>query len=76
MLQDRLADAQLLELPDIKISSEVPEPLIVADDAQLLAQALNNLCANAFKYTTPGGWIKVIARRQAAGVEMMLSKKS
>ena len=55
MLQVRLADAHLPELPDIKISSEVPEQLIVAGDAQLLAQALNNLCANAFKYTTPGG---------------------
>ena len=71
MLEDRLADAHLLELPNVRISSELHENLFVQGDAQLLAQAFNNLCGNAFKYTAPGGWISVNARRHALGVEVL-----
>ena len=45
-------------------------------DAQLLAQAFNNLCGNAFKYTAPGGWISVNARRHALGVEVLWSNST
>ena len=73
MLEERLADSHLLELSDVKISSSVQEHLIVQGDAQLLAQALNNLCGNAFKYTAPGGWITVSAGRHSSGVEVRWS---
>ena len=71
MLEERLADAHLLELPDVRISSELRENLVVQGDAQLLAQAFNNLCGNAFKYTAPGGWIRVSANPHALGVEVL-----
>ena len=71
MLEERLADAHLLELPDVRISCELHDNLVVQGDAQLLAQAFNNLCGNAFKYTAPGGWISVSAQHHALGVEVL-----
>jgi two-component system heavy metal sensor histidine kinase CusS len=71
MLEERLADAHLLELPDVQIFSELSVNLVVQGDAQLLAQAFNNLCGNAFKYTAPGGWISVSAQHHALGVEVL-----
>ena len=76
MLQERLADAQLLGLQDVRISSELAQQLVVQGDEQLLGQALNNLCGNAFKYTPPGGWIRVRARVASAGVEVLWSNNT
>ena len=76
MLEERLADAHLLELPDVRISSEMHENLVVQGDAQLLVQAFNNLCGNAFKYTAPGGWISVSAHHHALGVEVLWSNST
>lgn len=76
MLQGRLADAQLLELQDVRISSELEKHLVVQGDEQLLGQALNNLCGNAFKYTPTGGWIRVRARVASTGVEVMWSNNT
>ncbi len=76
LLNERLADAQLLDLKNISISSEVPENLVVQADAQMLGQALNNLCSNAFKYTQPGGWINVLARQSPLGIEIFISNST
>ena len=76
MLEERLADAQLLELPDVRISSELEANTVVQGDAQLLAQVVNNLCGNAFKYTQPGGWIRVRARTMISGVEVLWSNST
>ena len=76
MLQERLADAQLLELQDVRISSDLEQQLVVQGDEQLLGQVLNNLCRNAFKYTLPDGWIRVRARADTSGVEVLWSNSS
>ena len=76
MLQERLADAQLFELQDVRISSDLEQQLVVQGDEQLLGQALNNLCSNAFKYTLPGGWIRVRARVDTSGVELLWSNST
>lgn len=76
MLQERLADANLLELRDVRISSDLAAHAVVQGDEQLLGQVLNNLCGNAFKYTHPGGWIHVQARAAASGVEVLWSNST
>ena len=76
MLQERLADANLLELRDVRISSDLAAQAVVQGDEQLLGQVLNNLCGNAFKYTPPGGWIHVQARAAASGVEVLWSNST
>ena len=76
MLQERLADANLLELQDVKISSDLAPHAVVQGDEQLLGQVLNNLCGNAFKYTPPGGWIHVQVRAASSGVEMLWSNST
>ena len=76
MLDERLADAQLLELPDVTISSELDAHAVIQGDEQLLAQVLNNLCGNAYKYTPPGGWIRVCARTLTSGVEVLWSNST
>ena len=76
MLQERLADIALLDLPNIRVLSDLAPRLVVQGDTQLMAQALNNLCGNAFKYTVPGGWITVQARALALGVEVVWSNST
>ena len=76
MLQERLADAQWLDLQDVRISSELAQQLVVQCDEQLLGQVLNNLCGNAFKYTPPGGWIRVSSRAVTSGVEVLWSNST
>ena len=75
MLQERLADAQLLELQDVRISNDLEQQLVVQGDEQLLGQALNNLCRNAFKYTLPDGWIRVRARRHVGGGSALVEQQ-
>ena len=76
MLQERLADAHLLELPELRISAELAARMVVRGDEQLLGQLLNNLCGNAFKYTPPGGWIRVRAHAVSDGVEVLWSNST
>ena len=76
MLSERLADAQLLGLQNITISSELPAHAFVQADEQLLGQVLNNLCSNAFRYTPAGGWIKVRARVLPTGVTIFMANSA
>lgn len=76
MLQERLADANLLELQDVRISSDLAAHAVVQGDEQLLGQVLNNLCGNAFKYTPPSGWMRVQARAASSGVEVLWSNST
>ena len=70
MLNERLADAQMLEL-DATLAAEVEPGLRLQADEQLLGQVLNNVLGNAFRYTPPGGRIGVRARSTPAGVEVL-----
>ena len=80
LLQERLADALMLDLPAVRISSDLAPRAVVLGDAQLLGQAVNNLCSNAFKYTPPGGWIQVRVQVQmqaaSSGVEVLWSNST
>lgn len=48
MVQERLADANLLELQHVRIASDLVPHAVVQGDEQLLGQVLYNLCGNAF----------------------------
>jgi heavy metal sensor kinase len=69
MLDERIADAQMLEL-EATVAADVEPGLRLQADEQLLAQVLNNVLGNAIRYTPPGGRIGVDARSTAAGVEV------
>lgn len=76
LVQDCVADAQMLEGPSPRLSMAVPDGLRVQADEQLLSQVLHNLASNAFKYTPTGGWITIAARALGAGVEVVFSNSS
>jgi signal transduction histidine kinase len=69
MLDERIADAQMLEL-EATVAADVEPGLRLQADEQLLAQVLNNVLGNAIRYTPPGGRIGVDARSTATGVEV------
>jgi signal transduction histidine kinase len=75
MLNDRLADARMLDL-EVAIAAGVQDGLRLQADEQLLAQVLNNVLGNAIRYTLVGGRIRVQARSTAAGVEVLFSNMS
>jgi signal transduction histidine kinase len=60
-----LADAHRAEAESLGIGLEVeaPEGLHASVDAQLVARAIENLLANAFRHTPPGKRIRLSARR-------------
>jgi heavy metal sensor kinase len=72
MLNERFADAQMLEL-DATLTAEVEAGLRLQADEQLLGQVLNNVLGNAFRYTPPGGRIGVRARSTPTGVEVLFT---
>lgn len=76
MLKELLNDAQMLDLQDVTISSDLGDHIAVHADEQLVGQLLNNLCSNAFKYTPAGGWIKAKVRTLPTGVEVLLSNSA
>jgi len=75
MLNDRLADARMLEL-DVDIAADIQDGLRLQADEQLLGQVLNNVLGNAIRYTPAGGRIEVRARSTPAGVEVLFSNTS
>lgn len=75
MLNDRLADARMLEL-DVDIAADIQDGLRLQADEQLLGQVLNNVLGNAIRYTPAGGRIEIRARSTPAGVEVLFSNTS
>ena len=54
---DGLSDGE--ENPDIFISSDIEEGIIMLVDQTLYMRLIINLIDNALKYNTPGGWVKL-----------------
>ena len=76
-LHERIDEAQSMGL-NLHVSGSVEPGLVVAADAQLLEQVLNNLMSNALKYTPTGRWVSwharaVSSRQGQPGVEILVS---
>ncbi|NJD32325.1 MAG: HAMP domain-containing protein [Gammaproteobacteria bacterium] len=72
MLNERIADAQMLDL-DATLAADVGPGLRLQADEQLLGQVLNNVLGNAIRYTPPGGRIDIRARSTPASVEVFFA---
>jgi signal transduction histidine kinase len=72
MLEDSLADAQMMDL-QLSVGGDIQAGLTLQGDAQLLGQLVNNIVGNAIKYTPQGGKIAIRGRKVAAGVEAVFS---
>jgi two-component system heavy metal sensor histidine kinase CusS len=72
MLEDSLADAQMMDL-QLSVGGDIQAGLTLQGDAQLLRQLVNNIVGNAIKYTPQGGKIAIRGRKVAAGVEAVFS---
>ncbi|MBI1360908.1 MAG: HAMP domain-containing protein [Alphaproteobacteria bacterium] len=68
-ITDQLAELYqpVCEEKGLKFAYSYEPDLFVQADRDLVAQAMANLMDNAVKYTKPGGAIKLVARRNAAG---------
>lgn len=75
MLRDRIADARMLQV-DAQISTRIEDGLQLLADEELLGQVLNNLLANALRYTTGGGRIDIQARAATAGIEVRFANST
>ena len=78
LLQDALAGAAeatrvQIEAKGLLVSSDFAEPIAVQGDPDRLVQVFSNLLSNAAKYTQPGGWIRIAARRE--GGDALISVK-
>jgi signal transduction histidine kinase len=72
LLEALLEDAHLLT-NEQEMSGDIAPDLIVAADAVLLRQLLNNLISNAVRYCRAGGWITVTARALPTAVEIVIA---
>ena len=58
---------------DMALELEAPEGLCVIADGQRLRQVLDNLISNAIKYGSAGGSVSVGVRKEADGVELVVT---
>jgi signal transduction histidine kinase len=72
MLDELAVDAQML-LTDQTLHCAIERGLWLRGDAVLLRQLFNNLVSNAVRYCRAGGWIRLSARAQASGLELVFS---
>ncbi|MFQ4137960.1 ATP-binding protein [Nodosilinea sp. PGN35] len=72
LVHDQLEDLSLLA-PELAVSAEIEPGLAVMGDRDLLAQVVQNLITNAAKYNLPQGWVRVLARRAQAQVQLTLT---
>ncbi|MFH1683460.1 MAG: ATP-binding protein [Candidatus Margulisiibacteriota bacterium] len=55
---------------NIKIISDLPEPIFLEADPDRIEQVIVNLLGNALRYTKPGGKVTISARESGANVEV------
>lgn len=75
LLDELVSDAQML-LTGQTLRCSIERDLSVQGDKVLLQQLMNNLISNAVRYCRPGGKIKVTARAQNGGVEIVVANAS
>ena len=54
--------------PDIAISADIESGIILLVEQTLYMRLLFNLIDNALKYNVPGGWVKVVLRKEDASI--------
>jgi two-component system, OmpR family, heavy metal sensor histidine kinase CusS len=75
LLDDLVSDARMM-VAEGELESDVASGLATQADAVLLRQLLNNLVANAVRHRRPGGRIRVRARAQAGGIEILFANET
>ncbi|HIK44371.1 MAG TPA: two-component sensor histidine kinase, partial [Leptolyngbyaceae cyanobacterium M65_K2018_010] len=66
---EQLEDVPLLA-PQLTVTVDLQEGLVVMGDRDLLIQVIQNLLSNAIKYNLPQGWIKIQGRHHADQVQV------
>ncbi|MFT4758775.1 MAG: signal transduction histidine kinase [Saprospiraceae bacterium] len=66
-------NANLSETAEISLKSSVSEDIFIESDARILETVFRNLISNAFRFTKPGGWVKVSAERIGQQVKISVS---
>ena len=72
LLDELASDAQML-LNGQTLHCAIDRQLALRGDVVLLRQLFNNLISNAVRYARPGGWIRLSAHAQPAGIEVVFS---
>ena len=65
--------APLSERTGVKLESYLSEKILVMADRRVLETVFRNLISNAFRYTKPGGWIKISAEQNHENVQIKIS---
>jgi signal transduction histidine kinase len=71
----RVAERWLAAAPDHPLELELEEPLPVLGDGDRLEQVLDNLLANAVKYSPPGSPVRLSARAQDSQVRLAVTDR-
>ncbi len=55
-----------------EVRLDVPEPIVIVGDPDLLRQAVGNLVTNALRHTPPGAAVEIATRRSGDQVELVV----
>jgi two-component system, OmpR family, heavy metal sensor histidine kinase CusS len=72
LVQEQLEDMPLLA-PDLAVTAELDDTLMVMGDRDLLIQVIQNLLSNAVKYNLPQGWIRVQGHQRQGQVQLTVT---
>ncbi len=65
--------AGVAEQKDVRLTADLPEPVLIAGDRNRLAQAIANLLDNAVKYTPAGGHVTITVSRANDDAQVTVS---